>query len=187
MVDTADPLAATASSDADYQRLGLTRNDIKPWEDGARTDDRPGTYEWWYFDAHLEDGAKLVVVFMDKDLATPQKPLEPTIRLNLDLADGRSFERFVTFDPATWSSAKDHADVRIGENRFTGDLEPVEPAPTLARCLPCRSCRLPRSRSRRSPRLSPIRPTRSDGPSSWGRSRASSLHSRRTSVPTPRS
>ena len=37
-------------------------------------------------------GAKLVVVFNDKDLATPQKPLDPTILLNLDLADGRSFE-----------------------------------------------------------------------------------------------
>ena len=59
---------------------------------------------------------------MDKDLATPQKQLEPTIRLNLDLADGRSFEKFVTFDPALWSSAKDHADVRIGDNRFAGDL-----------------------------------------------------------------
>jgi hypothetical protein len=118
----AAPLAVTASSDADYERLGLARNDIKPWEDGARTDDRPGTYEWWYFDAHLEDGTKLVVVFMNKDLTTPQKPLEPVIRLNLDLADGRSFEKFVTFGPAVWSSARDHADVRIGENRFTGDL-----------------------------------------------------------------
>ena len=122
MITAAAPMAAIASSDADYARLGLARGDIKPWEDGARTDDRPGSYEWWYFDAHLEDGAKLVVVFMDKDLATPQKPLEPTIRLNLDLADGRSFEKVVTFDPAVWSSAKDHADVRIGENRLTGDL-----------------------------------------------------------------
>ncbi len=122
MTTTAAPLAATASSDDDYARLGLARKDIQVWEDGARTDDRPGSYEWWYFDAHLKDGAKLVVVFMDKDLATPQKPLEPTIRLNLDLADGRSFEKLVTFDPAVWSSAKDHADVRIGANRFTGDL-----------------------------------------------------------------
>jgi hypothetical protein len=122
VITTVAPLAETASSDADYERLGLARRYIEPWEDGARTDDRPGTYEWWYFDAHLKDGTKLVVVFMDKDLATPQRPLEPMIRLNLDLADGRSFEKFVTFDPATWSSAKDHADVRIGQNRFTGDL-----------------------------------------------------------------
>jgi hypothetical protein len=123
VIATAAPLAVTASSDADYERLGLARRDIRPWEDGARTDDRPGTYEWWYFDAHLDDGAKLVVVFLDKDLASPQKPLEPTIRLNLDLADGRSFEKLVTFDPALWSSARDHADVRIGTNRFTGDLQ----------------------------------------------------------------
>jgi hypothetical protein len=122
VIATAAPLAATASSDADYERLGLARGDIKAWEDGARTDDRPGTYEWWYFDAHLDDGAKLVVVFLDKDLASAQKPLEPTIRLNLDLADGRSFEKLVTFDPALWSSARDHTDVRIGKNRFTGDL-----------------------------------------------------------------
>jgi hypothetical protein len=122
VITAAAPLAVTASTDADYARLGLARGDIKPWEDGARTDDRPGTYEWWYFDAHLDDGTKIVVVFMDKDLTTPQKPLEPTIRVNLDLADGRSLERFVTFDPARWSSAKDHADVRIGDNRFSGDL-----------------------------------------------------------------
>jgi hypothetical protein len=122
VIATAAPLAVTASSDADYERLGLSRTEIQPWEDGARTDDRPGTYEWWYFDAHLEDGAKLVVVFMDKDLTTPQKPLEPMIRLNLDLADGRSFVKFATFDPALWSATKDHADVRIGDNRFTGDL-----------------------------------------------------------------
>ena len=119
---SAAPLAVTASSDADYERFGLARRDIKAWEDGARTDNRPGTYEWWYFDAHLADGAKLVVVFMNKDLATPQRPLEPTIRLNLDLADGRTFEKLVTFDASVWSSAQDHADVRIGDNRFTGDL-----------------------------------------------------------------
>jgi hypothetical protein len=119
---SAAPLAVTASSDADYERLGLARNDIKAWEDGARTDNRPGSYEWWYFDAHLADGSKLIVVFMNKDLATPQKPLEPTIRLNLDLADGRTFEKLVTFDPAVWSSATDRADVRIGDNRFSGDL-----------------------------------------------------------------
>jgi hypothetical protein len=121
-VPKAVALAETASSDADYTRFGLARNDIKPWEDGARTDDRPGSYEWWYFDAHLNDGAKLVVVFMDKDLTTPEKPLEPTIRLDLALADGRTFEKFVTFDPRLWRSAEDHADVRIGDNRFTGDL-----------------------------------------------------------------
>ena len=67
----AGELADMADSPADYQRLGLSPTSIAPWEDGARTDDSAGTYEWWYFDAHLADGAKLVVAFMNKDLADP--------------------------------------------------------------------------------------------------------------------
>jgi hypothetical protein len=118
----ADKLAVTASSPADYQRLGLSPSSIALWEDGARTDASAGTYEWWYFDAHLADGAKLVVSFMDKDIAQPQKPLSPLLRLNLELADGRLFEKVVHYPAGAWSAAKDHADVRLGENRFTGDL-----------------------------------------------------------------
>lgn len=116
------PLAVLASTDADYEHYGIAKGDIEPFEDGARTDGRPGTYEWWYFDAHLEDGAKLVVAFMDKDLASPRKPLAPLIRLNLDLADGRRFEKLASFEPEAWSAATDRADVRIAGNRFSGDL-----------------------------------------------------------------
>jgi hypothetical protein len=48
--------------------------------------------------------------------------LAPLLRLNLDLPDGRRFEKIVHYPPGDWSAAKDHADVRLGENRFTGDL-----------------------------------------------------------------
>jgi len=116
------PLAVTASAEEDYRRLGLDRGTVRPWEDGARTDNRRGTYEWWYFDAHLQDGSTLVVVFLNKDINSPNKPLEPTIRLNLDLADGRSFEKIVSFPASAWSAATEHADVQIAANRFTGDL-----------------------------------------------------------------
>lgn len=119
-------LARAARTPTDYERLGISRAHILPHEDGARTDNRRGTYEWWYFDAHLDDGAKLVVVFMNKDLTTPNKPLAPLIRLNLDLADGRSIEKLVDFPPESWSAATDHADVRIGGNHFTGDLHTYE-------------------------------------------------------------
>jgi CrtC N-terminal lipocalin domain len=117
-----EALAVIAGDDADYQRLQLARDAVAPWEDGARTDNRRGTYEWWYFDAHLDDGAKLVVVFMNKNLATPNDPLTPTIRLDLDLADGRSFQKLATYPPERWQAATSHADVRIGEHRFAGDL-----------------------------------------------------------------
>jgi hypothetical protein len=118
----AEALAVLASSPADYERLGLSPTSIAQWEDGARTDDSPGTYEWWYFDAHLADGAKLVVAFMNKDIASPHKPLSPLLQLDLDLPDGRHFEKNVPYPPDRWSAAKDHADVRLGANRFVGDL-----------------------------------------------------------------
>jgi hypothetical protein len=111
-----------ANSLEDYERLGLSPTSIEPWEDGARTDDSAGTYEWWYFDAHLADGAKLVVVFMNKDLAAPQTPLSPLLRLELELPDGRRFEKLIPFPAPEWSAARGRADVRIGNNRFTGDL-----------------------------------------------------------------
>src|SRR5579859_7890064 len=111
-------LAGIADAPADYERLGLSRTEIAPWEDGARTDGSPGRYEWWYFDAHLADGAKLVVSFMNKDIAEPNKPLSPLLRLNLDLADGRHFAKVMHYPSSAWSAAKDHADVRLGDNRF---------------------------------------------------------------------
>jgi hypothetical protein len=116
------PAAVIASEDADYERLGLARDAVAPWEDGARTDNRRGTYEWWYFDIHLNDGSSLVAVFMNKDLASPHDPLIPTIRIDLDLADGRSYQKLVTLPPGSWQASTRGADVRIGENRFSGDL-----------------------------------------------------------------
>jgi hypothetical protein len=116
------PLAVIASEDADYERLGLARDAVAPWEDGARTDNRRGTYEWWYFDSHLDDGSSMVVVFQNKDLAAPNDPLTPTIRIDLDLADGRSHQKLLTYAPESWEASAGGADVRIGENRFSGDL-----------------------------------------------------------------
>src|SRR5258708_40247700 len=107
-----------ASSPADYARRGLSPAAIAPGEDGARTDDSAGTYEWWYFDAHLADGAKLVVTFMNKDIAEPQSPLAPLLRLNLDLPDGRHFEKIVHYPAGEWSATRDHADVRRGVKLF---------------------------------------------------------------------
>src|SRR3982074_2209820 len=117
-----EKLAVTASSPADYERLGLSATSIAPWEDGKRTDDSAGDYEGGSSAAPRADGAKLVVTFMNKDIAEPQKPLSPLLRLNLDLPDGRHYEKLVHYPPGEWSAAKDHADIRLGENRFTGDL-----------------------------------------------------------------
>ena len=55
--------ATLGASDEHYRRLGVSRDKIELWEDGMRTDGGKGTYEWWYFDAYLNDGSKLAITF----------------------------------------------------------------------------------------------------------------------------
>src|SRR5260370_7088238 len=119
-----EKLAVMADAPSDYERLGLSPTAIAPWEDGKRTDDSAGTYEWWYFDAHLADGATVVASFMNKmDLAAP-KSLAPVLRLNLDLPDGRHFEKLVHHQPSEWSPAKHHPKFQLAKHRSTPDLHP---------------------------------------------------------------
>ncbi len=122
MTTTTTHLAGRATSDADYKRLGLSKDSVAPWEDGARTDGGRGTFEWWYFDAHLDDGAALVVMFMNKDVTEPQKPLDPLVRINLDLPGGRSLQKTQHYAPEDYSAGTENADVRIAGNHFAGDL-----------------------------------------------------------------
>jgi CrtC N-terminal lipocalin domain len=115
-------LARLGSTAEDYERIGIKPDEVALWEDGARTDGSAGTYEWWYFDAHLDDGAKLVVTFFTKAFTEIDKPLAPMIRIDLDLPDGTSHSKVANFNPDEFSAAKDRCDVRIGPNSFSGDL-----------------------------------------------------------------
>jgi hypothetical protein len=111
-----------ASTSDDYARLGIEPRVIKPWEDGMRTDGSPGTFEWWYFDTHLDDGTKLVVVFLTKQFADIKKPLSPAIRIDLTLPDGTSTQHVTELAADTFSASTETCDVRIGDNVFAGDL-----------------------------------------------------------------
>ncbi|WP_306215034.1 hypothetical protein [Actinoplanes sp. RD1] len=116
-------LARRAATDEDYRRLGLRRSTVEPWEDGARTDNAPNTYEWWYFDAHLDGGGKLVVIWMNKLLAEQDKPLEPWFRFDLELPDGRKFSTLEKFPADSWAASPDGLDVGIAGNTLRGDLD----------------------------------------------------------------
>jgi CrtC N-terminal lipocalin domain len=126
-----DPLALTSATTVparlartpeDYARIGIEPGAIKLWEDGMRTDGSSGTYEWWYFDAHLDDGAKLVVVFLTKEMTDFKKPLTPSIRIDLTLPDGTSIRKLEGFAAEAFSGSTETCDVRIGDNAFEGDL-----------------------------------------------------------------
>src|SRR5208282_6729256 len=83
-----------AGRPADYRKLGLQPVEVAQFEDGQRIGTEKGRYEWWYFDAHLDDGATVVVVFYTKPNVGPNGPLAPRITINLALADGdRRFDK----------------------------------------------------------------------------------------------
>lgn len=72
-VTTQKRLARVANEDEDYARLGLKRGVIEPWEDGMRTSGGRGSFEWWYFDSHLDDGTSLVITFANQVHVPPQR------------------------------------------------------------------------------------------------------------------
>src|SRR5258708_1143338 len=110
-------------SPADYKRLGIAPVEIAEFEDGQRIGTEKGHYEWWYFDAHLDDGATVVVVFYTKPNASPNGPPPPTIPINITLTDGRPFVKLLDTRPELFNASKSTCDVRIGTNRFVGDLK----------------------------------------------------------------
>lgn len=109
--------------DTHYQRMGLTRNVVRPWEDGARTDGSKGTYEWWYNDAHFADGSILVIIFFSKSPIEVNGPIKPQATLELTLPDGTKYSDQVSASIETSHFAKDHCDVQVGESHIEGDLK----------------------------------------------------------------
>src|SRR5260221_14351634 len=112
-----------ADSPADYKRLGIAPVEIAEFEDGQRIGTERGCYEWWYFDAHLDNGATIVVVFYTKPNVSPNSPLAPRITINIALPDGRTFVKLHDTRPELFNASKSTCDVSIGMNRFVGDLK----------------------------------------------------------------
>ena len=106
----------------DYKRLGIAPVEIAEFEDGQRIGTESGRYEWWYFDAHLDNGATVVVVFYTKPNVSPNGPLAPRVTINITLPDGRIYDKLLDTKPEMFHASKSTCDVRIGTNRFVGDL-----------------------------------------------------------------
>jgi len=114
--------AHLGTSPQEYAHLGIKQGQIEPWEDGMRTDGSPNTYEWWYFDAHLDDGSTVAITFFTKPIADVKKPLSPQITFNLDRPDGTRLEKILHAPTQEFSASTKGCDVRIGSNSFQGDL-----------------------------------------------------------------
>ncbi len=105
-----------------YKRLGLSPNEIRTWEDGWRTSGAPdtcGTFEWWYFDAHLDDGSTVTAEMHTKPpYISPKAPLTPFVLLTITTADGQRTDRTLMADPDSFTASVDDCDVRIGPSTF---------------------------------------------------------------------
>ena len=123
---SAAPLARLADRDDDYARLGLRRGEIQPWEDGMRTSGGRGSYEWWYFDSHLDDGSSLVVTFYTKWMLQPKGPEAPMIQIDLDRPGQPTRHLFVKGTPEEFRASKERCDVQLKESYFRGDLHTYE-------------------------------------------------------------
>ena len=102
-------------------RLGITAA-VTPDEDGFRTDRGKGFFEWWYFDAHLDDGSTVVIVYMTKSMIEYKGPLRPNVMLTITRPDGVKLSKSSQFPPEEFSASRQGCDVRIASNQVTGDL-----------------------------------------------------------------
>ncbi len=102
-------------------RDGLT-DTVALWEDGLRTDIDSPAFEWWYFDAHFDDGSTAVIVFFTKPMLAWKGPANPQVSLTITRPNGDKTVKFFTGSVDQFSASKKTCDVRIGASWVQGDL-----------------------------------------------------------------
>lgn len=115
-------IARLANTPEDYKRLGLKKDKIEKWEDSLHTTGKFGEYEWWYFDAKLNDGWSLVIGFYTQPVTACSIGFTPSITFALT-KDGEEIRDAVGFKASDCTFKKDHCYAQFGNNIFEGDLE----------------------------------------------------------------
>ncbi len=99
---------------------------MEPWEDGYRTNGREDAFEWWYFDSIFEDGTAIVILYKTKEKKVLKPPLTPSVSTTIKSKDGRKRKVVIEYAPAEFSSSTETCDVKIGPNRWKGDIDRYE-------------------------------------------------------------
>ena len=105
------------------EELGLSQK-IQAFEDGLRTGERSGSYEWWYFDSKYADGSSLVIIFYTKPVTSFSRRFKPFVSLNYIHPDGREIR--TECHSEDYSFSKERCDVRIGDCYIRGELSHYE-------------------------------------------------------------
>ena len=115
------PKLVITTSKAEMAKMGIT-DTVQEWEDGFRTDRSKGFFEWWYFDAHLDDGSTVVIVYMTKSIMEYKGPLKPGVMITITKPNGEKIDTTLSFSPDMFSAEKEKCNVKIGPNWVKGDL-----------------------------------------------------------------
>ena len=91
---------------------------VQLWEDGARTDDSKNQFEWWYFDAELDDGSLVVAYFYKVHFLKDQF----FIGFNYTSPEKEDFFRLKYFKSNEVSFQSDSCLVMMNKNSFAGNL-----------------------------------------------------------------
>ncbi len=111
-----------AITDEWFAKEGMSR-EPQVWEDGSRVDNLPGRFEWWYFDAHLDDGTTVVAVLYTKPTGNIGIPCSPQIKLIIRDPSGKSRMHVDNLPGSAFSAATDTCDVKAGRNWVRGNLQ----------------------------------------------------------------
>lgn len=108
---------------------GRRDSQIRPLEmaeDGLQIEtNQRGTYEWWYFDAHLDTG-HTIVIFFHASNPNPGLLGKTGIEFVLLDPDGQRTQHFFPYRKSEFLAAADRPDVRIGKNRITASQDEGE-------------------------------------------------------------
>ena len=103
--------------------LGIGRKDdviepIQPIDDALHIDmKKRGTREWWYFDAHLDNGYTVVGFFRAKHERTGKTGVEIVIYK----PNGTKIQQVINYDHSDFIASRNLADVQIGQNYIKVD------------------------------------------------------------------
>ena len=92
---------------------------VKKWEDGVRTSGKHNEFEWWYFDAKLEDGSLFVCYFYKVHFIKDRF----FIGMNYSSKDHGEIFKLKYFKKDQVSFSKDSCNVTMGKNYFIGNLK----------------------------------------------------------------
>ncbi len=115
-------IARLGDTPADYEQLGLLPHVIQQKEDALHTSGKLGEYEWWYFDAKLEGGYSLVIIFYSQPVTAATAGYAPCVSFSLTGPNCEVFEEVSAPLKNTRFSRK-RCYVKIGRSTMIGNLK----------------------------------------------------------------